>query len=86
MTRHGSDWLHMGLTVVDSLDTLLIMGLKDEYAQGRQWVADKLNFDGKPSVSVFETTIRILGGLLSAYYLSDGDVLFLQRAKQLGDR
>ena len=37
------------------------------------------------NTSVFETTIRELGGLLSAYEL-DGDVIFLQKATQLADR
>lgn len=36
-------------------------------------------------VSVFETTIRVLGGLLSAYDLS-GDGVFLNKARELGDR
>lgn len=36
------------------------------------------------SIPVFETTIRYLGGLLSAYDLS-GDPLMLERATELGD-
>lgn len=36
-------------------------------------------------VSTFETTIRNLGGLLSAYGLT-GDELFLEKAKDLGSR
>ena len=35
----------MGATAIDALDTLFIMGLKDEYKQGRDWVAEHLNFD-----------------------------------------
>lgn len=34
----------------------------------------------------FEVNIRILGGLLSAYYLSGGDELYKQKALQLADR
>ena len=33
-----------------------------------------------------QTTIRILGGLLSAYHHSGGDLLFLNRARDLADR
>jgi hypothetical protein len=33
-----------------------------------------------------QTTIRILGGLLSAYHHSGGDSLFLNRARDLADR
>jgi mannosyl-oligosaccharide alpha-1,2-mannosidase len=36
-------------------------------------------------VNLFETTIRVLGGLLSAYHLS-ADKMFLEKAKDLGDR
>jgi mannosyl-oligosaccharide alpha-1,2-mannosidase len=36
-------------------------------------------------VSFFETTIRVLGGLLSAYELS-GDSMFLEKADDLGRR
>ncbi|KAG6865828.1 hypothetical protein C0991_011447 [Blastosporella zonata] len=32
------------------------------------------------------TTIRVLGGLLSAYHLSGGDSLYLERATELADR
>jgi hypothetical protein len=75
----------MGVTLVDSLDTLWLMGLKAEFEQARDWVRDSLTFDNAGSVSVFETTIRELGGLLSAFDLS-GDTVFLNKAKQLGDR
>uniref|UniRef100_A0A8C2Y4C7 alpha-1,2-Mannosidase n=1 Tax=Capra hircus TaxID=9925 RepID=A0A8C2Y4C7_CAPHI len=36
-------------------------------------------------VNLFESTIRILGGLLSAFHLS-GDVLFLKKAEDFGNR
>ena len=35
-----------GATIVDSLDTLYIMGFYDEYHQGRNWIQNHLNFDG----------------------------------------
>jgi mannosyl-oligosaccharide alpha-1,2-mannosidase len=35
---------------------------------------------------LFETTIRILGGLTSAYYHSGGDELFRQKAEEFADR
>jgi hypothetical protein len=31
-------WFHLGLTIVDSLDTLLIAGLHQEYEEVRRWV------------------------------------------------
>lgn len=74
-----------GATLVDSLDTLWIMGMKQEFYQGVQAVAaiDFGKSDMK-TVSVFETTIRYLGGMLSAYDLSQEPVL-LDKAIQLGE-
>ncbi|PSN68904.1 seven-hairpin glycosidase [Corynespora cassiicola Philippines] len=74
-----------GATLVDSLDTLWIMGMKDDFYKAVGAVAS-IDF-GKSdvgSISVFETTIRYLGGLLSAYDLSHEKVL-LDKAVQLGE-
>jgi endoplasmic reticulum Man9GlcNAc2 1,2-alpha-mannosidase len=35
---------------------------------------------------IAQTTIRLLGGLLSAYHLSGGDALYLDHARDLADR
>ncbi|XP_062192381.1 mannosyl-oligosaccharide 1,2-alpha-mannosidase MNS1-like isoform X2 [Phragmites australis] len=75
----------LGATLVDSLDTLYIMGLKDEFQKARDWVAESLNFDKDYEASVFETTIRVVGGLLSAYDLS-ADKIFLEKARDITDR
>lgn len=48
----------------------------------RDWVRDHLTFDNAGMVSVFETTIRVLGGLLSAFDLSGDKVDF----RHAGDR
>ncbi|XP_068755290.1 mannosyl-oligosaccharide 1,2-alpha-mannosidase IB-like [Montipora capricornis] len=74
-----------GATVVDALDTLYIMDMKEEFEQARKWVAMSLNFNHASDVSVFETTIRFLGGLLSAYAFS-GDEVFKVKAKEVGDK
>jgi len=76
----------IGYTVVDSIDTMIIMGLEDEYQRARTWVADKLSFERDGNFSTFETTIRVLGGLLSAYHLSREDPVFLEKAEELGTR
>eukprot|EP00986_Skeletonema_menzelii_P021000 scaffold32893_cov148-Skeletonema_menzelii.AAC.1 len=68
---------------VDALDTLWLMGMKDEFWEARDWVRDHLSHDKVGDVSGFETTIRSLGGLLSAYDLS-GDKVFLDKADDLG--
>lgn len=83
--RGSNNWGGQGITLVDSLDTLWLMGLKDEFWQARDWVRDHLSHDNVGSVSVFETTIRDLGGLLAAYDWS-GDTVFLTKARELGTR
>jgi len=85
-SNHGNNnWGGMGTTLVDSLDTLWLMGMKKEFWEARDWVKDHLTCDRTGSVSVFETTIRSLGGLLSAYDWS-GDKVFLEKAEDLGQR
>jgi endoplasmic reticulum Man9GlcNAc2 1,2-alpha-mannosidase len=102
----------IGYTVVDAIDTMLLMGLDDEYLRARTWIEHKLTFDRDAPFSTFEvwfffellrvaystmhcdlihserlqTTIRVLGGLLSTYHHSGGDSLFLNRARELADR
>ncbi|KAI0115865.1 glycoside hydrolase family 47 protein [Nemania sp. FL0031] len=72
-------------TLVDSLDTLWIMGLRDEFDEAVDAVA-KIDFgrSTSPRVNTFETNIRYLGGLIAAYDLSKRDAL-LVKAVELGD-
>ncbi|KAL1884134.1 hypothetical protein VTK73DRAFT_6803 [Phialemonium thermophilum] len=61
-------------TLVDSLDTLWIMGMKDEFEDAAKAVGN-IDFTTTPyrsDIPVFETTIRYLGGLLAAYDVSGG--------------
>ncbi|XP_024906913.1 endoplasmic reticulum mannosyl-oligosaccharide 1,2-alpha-mannosidase isoform X3 [Pteropus alecto] len=85
VSRSFSEWFGLGLTLIDSLDTMWILGLKKEFGEARRWVSKKLQFQKDVDVNLFESTIRLLGGLLSAYHLS-GDALFLQKAEDLGNR
>ncbi|XP_031120045.1 mannosyl-oligosaccharide 1,2-alpha-mannosidase MNS1 [Ipomoea triloba] len=75
----------LGATLIDALDTLYIMGLDEEFQKAREWVANTLDFNKNYDASVFETTIRVVGGLLSAYDLS-GDNVFLEKAQDIADR
>lgn len=59
------------LTLIDSLDTLALIGEHDEFMAGVQYVLANISFAHDRTVSLFETTIRILGGLLSAHYLAE---------------
>jgi hypothetical protein len=73
------------MTPVDALDTMLIMGLHDEAGAARRLIDERLSFDHDISVKNFEITIRILGGLLSAYQMT-GDRRLLEKATDLGTR
>lgn len=54
------------------------MGLRAEFDEATEWIESHLNFNIGKTVSVFETTIRSLGGLLTAYDLS-GKKIFLDK-------
>ena len=84
LSRTWHDWFGVGLSIVDSLDTIHIMGLTQEFQLGRNWVAENLTLSSQNEVLLFEIVIRALGGLLSAYHLS-GDEMFLQKADELGE-
>ncbi|KAI0554900.1 glycoside hydrolase family 47 protein [Xylaria curta] len=72
-------------TLVDSLDTLWILGLRDEFDEAVEAVAN-IDFGQSTSsrVNTFETNIRYLGGLIAAYDLSKRGAL-LVKAVELGD-
>jgi mannosyl-oligosaccharide alpha-1,2-mannosidase len=74
-----------GATLVDSLDTLWIMGLKSEFAEAVD-AAVTIDFTKSQHevINVFETTIRYLGGFLAAYDLS-GDARLLKKANEVGE-
>lgn len=72
-------------TLIDTLDTLWIMGLKTEFYEASAAVA-QIDWSKTPdrAANVFETTIRHLGGLLGAYDLS-GEKALLAKAVELGE-
>jgi mannosyl-oligosaccharide alpha-1,2-mannosidase len=75
----------VGLTIVEALDTLYLMELDQELAQGVQWVRDHLDFRAVGTqVQIFETNIRMVGGLLSGY-LATGDNVLLRLARDIAD-
>uniref|UniRef100_A0A336KNG8 alpha-1,2-Mannosidase n=1 Tax=Culicoides sonorensis TaxID=179676 RepID=A0A336KNG8_CULSO len=77
---------NIGATIIDALDTLYLMNLTREYEEGRNWIATEFSLDDVDAfISVFETNIRFLGGLLSLYALT-GDGLFKEKAKYVADK
>ncbi|KAJ5678649.1 Mannosyl-oligosaccharide 1-2-alpha-mannosidase [Penicillium macrosclerotiorum] len=97
MVKDGMGWI-----IVDALDTMILMNLTSQVRHAREWISTSLRYDQDHDVSTFETTIRMLGGLLSAHYLStqyptlapiaDDDVgaagedLYIEKATDLADR
>ncbi|TID14701.1 glycoside hydrolase family 47 protein [Venturia nashicola] len=76
-----------GATLVDSLDTLWIMGMEEEFASAVS-ALDEIDFSQSPQqvLNVFETTIRYLGGLLAAHDISDEKYpILLDKAIAIGD-
>ncbi|CAH8570751.1 ER degradation-enhancing alpha-mannosidase-like protein 1, variant 3 [Schistosoma haematobium] len=57
------------LTLIDCLDTLAIMGKTEDFRNAVSLVIKHLSFNQKTRVQVFEATIRVLGGLLSAHII-----------------
>ena len=87
VTNTPHDWHARSLliTPVDTLDTLLLIGAKAEAAEAQKLIVETLSFDHDITVKNFEITIRVLGGLLSAYEMTN-DARLLQLADDLGAR
>lgn len=85
LSKSHHDWYAQPLlmTPVDALDTMIIMGLKEEAASTRRYIVENLSFNKDISVQNFEVTIRLLGGLLSSYQMT-GDRQLLKLAEDLG--
>jgi len=90
LTRAPLDPLNWwGATIVDALDTMYIMGLTDFFNEALNFTKtiDFTKSNTADSVSMFETTIRYVGGLLSAYELSGQQYPFLvDQAERLANR
>ena len=87
LSKGYHDWYAEPLlmTPVDALDTMFLMGLKDETVDTKNYIVTHLSFDKDIYVQNFEVTIRLLGGLLSSYQLT-GDKRLLKLAEDLGNR
>ncbi len=87
LSKQGRNWYSHSLlmTPVDAFDTMVLMGLDEEKEEAKEMIFRDLTFDLDMEVQLFEVTIRLLGGLLSAYQW-DGDSRFLDLATDLGRR
>src|SRR4029077_220636 len=87
LSKTSHDWYGQSLlmTPVDALDTLILMKLDEEAAKTKELILKDLSFDRDVYVKNFEITIRLLGGLLSGYQLTN-DKRLLDLAENLGNR
>ncbi|KAK7990309.1 glycoside hydrolase family 47 protein [Apiospora arundinis] len=77
-------------TMVDALDTLWIMGMKEEFEEAVKAIGTiDFTTSTRNEIPVFETTIRYLGGLLGAYDVSGGKkggyTILLDKAVELAE-
>ncbi|KAJ3414305.1 ER degradation-enhancing alpha-mannosidase-like protein 2 [Chytridiales sp. JEL 0842] len=63
---------NFSLTLIDALDTLMVMGDKNMFKTAIKLVS-LIDFHQDVNVSVFETNIRVVGGLLSAHLMAVTD-------------
>ncbi len=57
ISKHGTNITSVGgigYTIVDAIDTLMIMGFDDEVARARDWIRDHLTFDLNATYNTFE--------------------------------
>lgn len=78
ISQRGSNLSHVGgigYTVVDSLDTMIIMGLDEEVERAKSWIRDKLSFDRDDSFNLFEVLFFYLSGACSYTLLNENSRL-----------
>ncbi|KAJ3089872.1 hypothetical protein HK100_007627, partial [Physocladia obscura] len=64
---------NFSMTLVDSLDAIYTVLGKAEFERAVNLVVRDASFDQNSRVQVFEVTIRMLGGLVSAHLLASGE-------------
>ena len=83
----GNEKTGIGLSILDAMTTMHIMGLTEEFEDARKWVKSTMSTEINVRASTFEYTIRGVGALLSAYELSgEKHPEFLDKAKELADK
>ncbi|MCB2207127.1 MAG: glycoside hydrolase family 47 protein [Bacteroidetes bacterium] len=87
LSKSYSDWYEepLYISTIDAYSTLYLMGLKEEAKEIENYVVDSLDFDKNIDAKIFEVNIRILGGLLAMYELSENP-LVLEKARDFADR
>jgi hypothetical protein len=70
ISGRGLEWFHVALTAIDAVDTFALAGLDEEFEFVKEFVrSGKPMFTAAGRSSVFESTIRMMGGFLAAHHL-----------------
>ena len=87
LSKTYKDWYSEPLYIspIDAYSTLHLMGFKKEAKEIENYVIDSLDFDKDINAKIFEVNIRILGGLLAMYEISENE-LVLKKAVDFADR
>lgn len=85
--KHRNPFCGWGATLVDTLDTLWMMELKDDFEEAVDAVKEiDFTTSARNDIPLFETVIRYLGGLVAAYDISGGTYkALLDKAVELAD-
>ena len=85
ISKSGEDWLYHAATLHDSLDTLALAGLTEEYNSAVNLILQQdISATSLLPTKTFEYSLRIVGGLLGAFSVT-GDLRLLFRARDAAD-
>jgi len=87
ISKSSKDWYEQSLHIspIDAYSTLKLMGFEEEAKEIEMFVSDSISFDIDIDVKIFEVNIRILGGLLAMYELTQNEKI-LKQAEDFGSR
>eukprot|EP01084_Bolivina_argentea_P162106 282137_1 len=78
------NWIGLGLTIIDSIDSMYILNLNDDFFIAQFFINNTLNFNKDVMVSVFETVIRCVGTMVTMYDITNNKI-YLQHLRTLMD-
>jgi uncharacterized protein YyaL (SSP411 family) len=80
-----NNWGGLSLFMIEAMGTLHLMGYDKWYRDAEEFLEENLDFGKWTQVNVFETTIRLIGGLISAHEMRPNEKL-LEKIKELGSK
>lgn len=87
LSKSYRDWYDEPLYIspIDAYSTLHLMGFMEEAKEIENYVIDSLDFNKDVDAKIFEVNIRILGGLLAMYGITENPQI-LDKAQDFADR